>query len=92
MIDSNDGMVVKVENSTLTCDLGRDLGSYTLMVDPVLSKPNRPVVVLMSPISGGVWKYKQGAEGQWVSLEDGHFLVELWARELITKCYGYPMF
>ena len=101
MVPNNPGMSVTTENDVYELDLGRELGVYHFERDPnedfllkTHSQAVAPIVYMMSPISGNVYRYFYDSKRlqQWVSVEDEHYMVEMITRELLKKCYGYPMF
>lgn len=101
MLDSNPGMQITTDGDVYECDFGQDIGIYHFTRssnEEFLKRQNReidsPIMVMMSPISGNAYQYYYDKKrfNQWISIDDEHYMVELLTRELLKKCYGYPMF
>jgi hypothetical protein len=101
MLDTNPRMSITTEKDVYEVDLGPDLGVYHFERDAnedyllrIHSHIVAPIVYMASPISGTVHRYYYDKKrlNDWISIDDEHYLVELMTRELLKKCYGYPMF
>jgi hypothetical protein len=66
-------------------ELGPLFGQYTVQVDNA-----QCLVHLQSPTSGAVQYYRDLADGEWRSFEDGHILEGLLVRDLIRQIKGVP--
>ena len=54
---------------------------------------DKEVLAFAAPKTDGIHTYSWStAHGMWASPEDGHFLKELLARELVYWCKGFPKF
>lgn len=50
-------------------------------------------LTMFSPVSTAVYSYSfDKGNDAWVSDDDGHLLVELLTRELMSSCSGFPDF
>lgn len=101
----NEGMKINKTDTTFEIVLSQDLGSYQIGLDQneshILKQHSyqtkgveAPIVFMMSPISGGCYRYYYDAKRfhNWISIDDEHYMVEMLTRELLKKCYGCPMF
>lgn len=102
MLATNPGMTITVDKDVFELDLGQENGVYHFERDPnenfLISKTHThaiaPIVYMTSPITGNIHRYYYDNKRlhNWISIDDEHYLVELMTRELLKKCYGYPMF
>lgn len=89
MLPLNKGMKCEIVHNphilSMQVDIGEQ-GIYTLS-----SSPDDSTLSMMSPLSGTVHRYTFDKRNeQWTSLKDGHLLTELFVREIVLKCKGYP--
>jgi frataxin-like iron-binding protein CyaY len=77
---TNPGFGLERDTDVFYINLGADFGSFVFRQDAAAAQ-----LWLQSPISGSSYSYTYDtAQQQWVSQQDGHFLIELVARELVS--------
>jgi len=87
LASTNPGMVVQVESGSLTIELPKNGGVYTLE-----QNTENAVVTMVSPFSGGYTYAFDTDNSCWMSDKDAHNILELLMRELFVVCNGCPAF
>eukprot|EP00466_Bigelowiella_natans_P015339 jgi/Bigna1/63105/fgenesh1_kg.47_\ len=88
MKTSNDGFAIDIDGEeSMSVTIGSP-GAYQFTSDA-----KKKELQMFSPISANVYYYNYDESKQeWVNVNDGHYLVELLTRELLTSCSGLPEF
>lgn len=84
MRDCNEGMQIRrVKENEMCIELGGDNGCFSFQC-------NDGKVLMQSPVSGiHRYEYDQ-TQCWWKSDRDQHLLTELFSREIIQLCKGFP--
>jgi frataxin-like iron-binding protein CyaY len=83
--DKNPQMKIESDSSLLEIDLGPQVGKYVLQVDY-----DEQECILTSPVSGQL-TYRYSSEiGDWLNVQDGHYLIGLLVRDMLRQIIGVP--
>ena len=85
MRSCNEGFVVTRNSSELILTTA-DSKNFVISIDV-----DTQTVTFTAVKSGQPYAYKH-SNGLWISVKDGHFLLEHLARELVYHCKGFPTF
>mmetsp|Transcript_19430 Transcript_19430/g.27362 ORF Transcript_19430/g.27362 Transcript_19430/m.27362 type:complete len:100 (+) Transcript_19430:35-334(+) len=85
---ANDGFAIEIDGETsMSVTIGA-AGAYQFTSDS-----KKKELQMFSPISTNVYYYTYDeSKLEWVNVNDGHYMVELLTRELLTSCSGLPEF
>mmetsp|Transcript_9712 Transcript_9712/g.23890 ORF Transcript_9712/g.23890 Transcript_9712/m.23890 type:complete len:169 (-) Transcript_9712:162-668(-) len=87
MKDMNTGFEIDQRDNALDVTIGA-AGTYTFN-----KEAGKKRLQMFSPVSLAVYTYKYDEKSlDWISEDDGHHLIELLTRELLTSCAGVPEF
>lgn len=89
MKSDNPGLrVERTDDTALTVHTGNGDKAFSFAAEPEAKR-----VWFMTPKTGQVYYYQfDAATGQWKNDKDKHLLIELFTRDLIYLCKGYPSF